>query len=284
MKKVLLDLQRTEITEYEIYSRLAEKIKDPKNKKLLKHIAKDEMDHYRFWKKYTKQDVKPKKLMIWKHVLLRKVFGIVFSLKLMGKQESCVACEYDKLVKTIPEVKKVKEDEIKHEKALINLIEEDRLKYLGSIVLGLNDALVELTGVLAGLTLAFQNPRIIAVAGLITGIAASLSMGGSEYLSTKTEKTKRRPVKAAIFTAIAYFFTVLFLIFPYFVLSNVMYSLAWTLVNAIIVILVFSYYNAVANDRSFKRHFFEMFVISMGVAALSFAIGFLLRSYIGIEV
>jgi VIT1/CCC1 family predicted Fe2+/Mn2+ transporter len=47
---------------------------------------------------------------------------------------------------------------------------------------------VELTGALSGLTLAFRNTRLIAMAGLITGIAASLSMAGSEYLATKSEE------------------------------------------------------------------------------------------------
>jgi len=54
-----------------------------------------------------------------------------------------------------------------------DLIEEKRLEYTGSIVLGLNDALVEMTGALAGLTLALQNTRLIALSGLVTGIAAA---------------------------------------------------------------------------------------------------------------
>ena len=44
------------------------------------------------------------------------------------------------------------------------------------MVLGMNDAMVEMTGTLAGLTLAMQNTRLIALSGLITGIAATLSM------------------------------------------------------------------------------------------------------------
>ena len=70
-------------------------------------------------------------------------------------------------------------------------------RYTGSIVLGLNDALVELTGALAGLTLALQDTKLIALTGSITGIAAALSMGASEYLSTKSEDVDRSPVKAS---------------------------------------------------------------------------------------
>ena len=70
----------------------------------------------------------------------------------------------------------------------MELIEEEHLNYIGSMVLGMNDALVELTGTLAGLTFALQNTRLIALTGFITGIAASFSMAASEYLS-KNQKT-----------------------------------------------------------------------------------------------
>tara|TARA_Y100000034_G_C6731823_1_gene324247 strand:- start:72 stop:563 length:492 start_codon:yes stop_codon:yes gene_type:complete len=156
--------------------------------------------------------------------------------------------------------------------------------YLGSIVLGLNDALVELTGVLAGLTLALQNSRIIVVSGLIIGLAASLSMAASEYLSTKAEANGRSPGVSAFYTGIAYLITVLFLIFPYLVLSNVYYSLIWALINAIIVIAVFTHFASIEKGQSFGHRFFEMLVISMGVAAISFGFGFLIRMYFGVEI
>ena len=59
------------------------------------------------------------------------------------------------------------------------------------MVLGLNDALVEFTGALAGYTFALQNTLLVAMTGLITGVAASLSMATSEYLSTKSEENAK---------------------------------------------------------------------------------------------
>jgi VIT1/CCC1 family predicted Fe2+/Mn2+ transporter len=89
--------------------------------------------------------------------------------------------------------------------------------YLGSIVLGLNDALVELTGVLAGLTLALQNSEII-------------------------------------------------------------------LINAILVITGYTYYASREKGESFSRKFFEMLAISMGVAIISFGMGYLVRLFVGVGV
>jgi|SRR3989344_1695136 len=163
--------------------------------------------------------------------------------------------------------------------------------YLGSIVLGINDALVELTGALAGLTLAFANGRIIIISGFITGFAASLSMAASEYLSVKTESMSRRTnirwrnaKTAALYTGLAYLLTVLLLLFPYLLVSNVYYALCWAIFNSIIVIFSFTYYTSRSKNGEFYRRFFEMVTISLGVATISFGLGYLLRIFVGIKI
>jgi VIT1/CCC1 family predicted Fe2+/Mn2+ transporter len=196
-----------------------------------------------------------------------------------GAQES-----YGKLRGRIAEAQAIVQDEHDHEEALIDLLDEERLRYIGSIVLGLNDALVELTGALAGLTLALQNTRLIALTGSITGIAAALSMGASEYLSTKTEGDDRSPIKAAVYTGSAYVVTVLALILPYLILDNYYVALACTLAAAIAIITFFNYYIAVAKGVSFKTRFFEMTGLSLGVATLSFFLGFAMRAFLGVDV
>ena len=163
-------------------------------------------------------------------------------------------------------------------------MDEERLRYAGSIVLGMNDALVELTGALAGLTLAFQNEKLIALSGIITGVAASLSMAASEYLSTRSEDTSRHPVRAAIYTGIAYIITVILLVLPYLLIKNYILDLMIALVTAVIIIAVFNYYISVAKGESFRARFAEMAMISLSVAALSFVIGYLISRWLGINV
>ncbi|MBM3232434.1 rubrerythrin family protein, partial [Candidatus Pacearchaeota archaeon] len=48
---------------------------------------------------------------------------------------------------------------------------EDKCNYNGAVVLGLNDALVELSGALVGLSFALMETKTIATVGLITGFA-----------------------------------------------------------------------------------------------------------------
>jgi len=284
LREQLLVYQKNEIAEHHIYQRLASTIKSPENRRILEKIADDELRHYRAWRSYTQQDVKPDKLKIWRYYLISRIFGFTFGIKLMEEGEEDAQDSYEQLRETIPEAEAIVRDENEHENALIELLDEERLRYIGSIVLGLNDALVELTGALAGFTLALQDTELIALTGSITGIAAALSMGASEYLSTKSEATVKNPVRASIYTGGAYIVTVLLLILPYLILENFYVCLGCTLAAAILIIAFFNYYISVAQDVPFKRRFLEMAGLSLGVTALSFLVGLLIRTFLGVDV
>jgi VIT1/CCC1 family predicted Fe2+/Mn2+ transporter len=284
IREKLLVYQKNEITEHHIYTMLAKAVKSPENRRVLEEIAHDELRHYRAWRTHTQQDVKPDKLSIWKYYWISRIFGFTFGVKLMERGEESAQDSYEQLRGTIQEAEAIIRDEGEHEAALLELLDEERLRYMGSIVLGLNDALVELTGALAGLTLALQNTRLIALTGLITGIAAALSMAASEYLSTKSEETAKHPVRASAYTGLAYVGTVFILILPYLILENFYLCLGCTLVAAVLIIGFFNYYISVAKDVPFKRRFLEMTGLSLGVAALSFFIGFVLRSFWGVDI
>ncbi len=201
----------------------------------------------------------------------------------MEKGETLAETNYHEIALIIPEAKIIAEDEDRHENALIDMIREEKLEYIGSVVLGLNDALVELTGSLAGFSLALQNTKVIAMAGLISGIAAGLSMAASEYLSTKTGESHDKALRSSIYTGIAYLITVVFLIMPYLIFSHYLVCLAVTLIIALVIILAFNYYLSVAKDYDFKKRFFEMAAISMGVAALTFGISWLIKTLLHVN-
>ncbi len=281
--KQLIKLQKSEITEFFLYRKLAKATRNSQNENVLQAIAKDELKHYRYWKSYTKKKVQPSLFGIFFYYWLSRLFGLTFGIKLMERKEVNAQKVYVFLANDFPEIQNVIDDENSHEQELISLIDEERLKYIGSVVLGLNDALVELTGTLAGLTFALQNTRLIALAGLIAGIAASFSMAASEYLSTKSEESEQNPLKSSLYTGIAYIFTVFFLVIPFLILENYYFCLAWTIVNAILIILVFNFYISVAKDLPFGKRFSEMTLISLGVAVLSFGVGYLVRIFLGID-
>ena len=284
IRRQVLGFQQTEITEHHIYKRLAQKVNSPENAKIIEQIAEDELRHYNGWKNYTNQDIEPRWFYVWFYYLISVVFGFTFGIKLMERGEENAQANYAGISNAIPEALKFQHDEDVHEEQLINMLDEERLRYAGSIVLGLNDALVELTGALAGLTLALQDVKLIALSGLITGIAASMSMAASEYLSTRSEETSKQPVRAAIYTGIAYIITVALLVLPYLLFANYILDLIITLTTAVAIIAVFNYYISVAKSESFRARFTEMAGLSLGVALFSFVIGYFIRQWLGIEV
>ncbi|MCX8169177.1 MAG: VIT1/CCC1 transporter family protein [Candidatus Methanomethylicia archaeon] len=282
-ENLILYAQRGEITEYMIYSKLSNYV-DGQNRDILIKIANDELKHYELLKKYSGIDVKPNLIKFFWYILVSRVFGFTFGLKLMENGEKTAVKVYSLLSKSIPEIYEVLKDEEIHEIRLIDLLDEEKLRYVGSMVLGLNDALVELTGALAGFTIALQDSKLISLLGFITGVAASFSMAASEYLSTKAEGEVKNPLKASIYTGLMYILTVLFLIFPYIFISNAYLCLLLTIVEVIIIIFIFTFYISVAKELPFRKRFLEMLIISLGVASISFALGFFIKIIFNIEV
>jgi len=283
-RRLLVEFQRTEITEQHVYNRLAASLPEGENRRVLEKIAQEEGAHAEVWASYTGQNVPPRRGTVWLHYWLGRLLGITFSIKLLERAEQRAEEGYRQVQDAVPEAAAIAREEDAHEHALIGMLDEERLRYTGSMVLGLNDALVELTGALAGLTLALQNTRLIALTGLITGMAAALSMAASEYLSTRSEDSSKNPLKASVYTGVAYVVTVALLITPYLVLENYYLCLACTLAVAVVIIAAFNYYISVARDQPFRDRFLEMTLLSFGVAGLSFLLGFAIRKLLGVEV
>ncbi len=282
---LLKKMQQNEINEYEIYTRIARRTKDEKNREVLLRLAGQEKAHYEIWKTYTGEALRPQMGKVRRRVLMAVLFGFTFAVKLMEKGEGQAQEKYETLSKEIPEAREVEQQENEHEAALLELLDEERLKYVGSMVLGLNDALVELTGTLAGLTLAMQNTQLIALSGLITGISATLSMASSEFLSAKSEG-REDALKSCMYTGIAYLVTVALLILPYllFPAKAYLFALGTMLAVVIFVLVVFNYYISVAKGMPFKKRFGEMALISLGVAALSFVVGLVVKNVLGVDI
>ncbi len=277
--------QQHEITEYHIYRQLAALSKDEQNAKVLNEIADQELGHYHFWKKVTGKEAEPDKRKIRKYIRLARIFGLSFALRLMEQGEVDATTFYDSIAADYPEALKIKQDEEEHEQKLIGILNDERLNYAGAIVLGLNDALVEFSGTLAGLSFAFANTLIIGSTGLIMGIAASLSMAASGYLASREEDLEdANPVKSAIYTGSAYILTVVVMVLPYFLLKNPYIALGIMLSSTIAIIAGYTYYISVAKNISFRQRFVEMALISLSVAVLSFGIGVLVKKVFGIEV
>lgn len=285
LRKKVLRFQREEVTNEAIYRKLSRRLPDAQNAAIVGRIADEEKKHAERWQAVTGLEIKPSRIRVWLFFLIARFLGLTFAIKKLENGESEAQDGYGTVRNEFPDVQKIIDEEKEHENLLINLVDEERLKYAGSIVLGLNDALVELTGALAGFTFAFQNTRIVALTGLITGISAAFSMASSEYLSQRSEGDGSvSPAKSAMYTGVAYIFTVVMLVLPFFLVQHFMVALALTLVIVILIILGFNYYLCTAKELSFKKHFTEMLLLSLGVTVLSFGVGIAVKQLFGIEI
>lgn len=285
LRATFLTFQQDEVDSNVIYTTIADLLGDDPNAQIIRSIAAEEAKHAARWEALTGKKLKPSRFKVLLFTLTAKILGITFAIKRLELGESEGQEGYKAVLSDFPEIQAVIDEESAHEDALIAMIDEERLKYAGSVVLGLNDALVELTGALAGFTFAFQNTRLIAMTGLITGISAAFSMASSEYLSQRSEGDGSvSPVKSALYTGIAYILTVALLVLPFFLTTNFLLALGITLIIVVLIILGFNYYLCTAKDLPFRRHFLEMFVVSLGVTLLSFVVGVLVKKFLGVEI
>ena len=279
LKNKLVKIQEKEITEYAVYKKLSEMSKG-RNSEILKKISEDELRHYNQWKKYTQTDVNVNRLSVIKYLIISKIFGLLFMMKLMEGNEEQTQATYSKILKDLPEEKQILAEEIEHEKLLIEMIDEKRLNYLSSIISGLNDALIELAGELAGFTFALQNPALIGFAGLIAGIAQFLSSSASEIELFLTERTveNKEAIKKSFFEGSIYLITVFFLVIPFFLVQNPFFAMGISAFNSFIIIIFFTYYVSIVKELSLKKMFSITLLITLGIGSLSFIIGWIVKT------
>ncbi len=277
--------QRDEETGAAMYAFMAKREKNQENKRILLQMAQDEKRHAAVWKSLTGKDLRPpfRKLLFMK--ILTVLLGFTFVVKTMQKAERFAEADYKDLQKEFPQAAAMLEDERRHEQELYGMLDEERLHYVGAMVLGLNDALVELTGAIAGVTFALTSTRLVAMTGIITGISATLSMAASNYLAERAQGN-RDALKSSVYTGAAYLITVAILVLPYLLFPTQMYIAAFAVMIAavLLIILFFNYYISVAREEPFLRRFGEMAIISLSVAAISFVIGFFAKQLLGIDV
>lgn len=280
---IILKMQQNELNESVIYREIAKFAKGEHNREVLCRLADEEAGHCEIWRQYTGAELKVQRRKVFKYKLLARIFGFTFAVKLMERGEAGAQKEYEKLEQEVPESVSIRHEEEEHEAALLEILDEERLQYVGSMVLGLNDALVELTGSLAGFTFALQNTDLIALSGLIIGISATFSMAASEFLAARSEG-RTDAFKSCAYTGVAYLVTVALLILPYLLLSDCLVALACMIAMVLAIILAFTYYTSVALSRPFFSRFFEMAGISVGVAVLSFAVSIAAKALLGVDV
>jgi VIT1/CCC1 family predicted Fe2+/Mn2+ transporter len=272
-----------------IFAAMAEAETNPDFQDVLQQLAATEAKHFEFWRNLAgpgDYDVPQRTIRFYR--TLRSVFGITFVVKLLEMQEDAMIddlrhylFEADHPAKA--EIENVILVEEAGEQKLIKRIKEERVEFTGSIVLGLNDGLIELSGALTGFSFAFRHNPTVVLAGIILGISASLSMGSSAYLQARHERGKD-PTKSALYVGLSYFLVLGFLIWPYAATSDLYLPLVAMVLSILLLVGGLSFYTAVIFGRKFRESFYEMLMFSIGTAIVTFLIGTAARRLFGIQI
>ncbi|MGC8994393.1 MAG: VIT1/CCC1 transporter family protein [Pyrobaculum sp.] len=278
-----------EYREYVTYSVLARVERSASRRVVLERLAAQELEHFRFWNKFAgvEPPVWRARLYAYFMAFLRLLLGVTFVAKLMERGEREAIARYRSVEGLLSggdleALRRIIADEEEHEGALISQLDEAIVKYMGALVLGLADAIIEITGAHAG-TLGTTNSTVAAgVIGLIVGVGAAISMASASYLQTKHEVGKS-PAVAAVVTGAGYTAAVALLSLPYFLLHDVYLAFAASIAVGIALSFVLTFQAAVYGERDFKFEFVQTVGLLLGTAFLTYLLGDWLGRLFGIE-
>ncbi len=204
--KIAEDSFKDEVETSAIYAKLSSLIRDPELSRKLRDMALMEGSHARFWTEFLRRrgiDVKnlmPKTIIVRMKVLVLRLLGLGLTFKLLEMGEREAIKTYSRMLDSSllnedekEGLKRLLEDELVHEEEF--MAEESKFKdfidHVRDAVLGMNDGLVEILSVSAGLAGAYGDPLYVALGGAIVGISGSLSMGIGTYISVKAQREVR---------------------------------------------------------------------------------------------
>ena len=211
-KNEIVENYRDELTDAEIYAALARVESNERLREELLKLSQYEVGHAEFWRFIANQagidvsNVRPSRFSIAFSVMVRKLLGLGFLVKLRESSEVEAIRRYGEMVRRRalgPYTDRLREillDEVAHEEVFRD--EESRFEaFINNIrdaMYGMSDGLVEVLAAVAGLAPVVTNPILITLAGLIVGAAGTLSMAVGAYMSTKAQRDIRETALSKI--------------------------------------------------------------------------------------
>jgi VIT1/CCC1 family predicted Fe2+/Mn2+ transporter len=277
-----------ELTDYTLYLRLAE-IQNGATVQVFKDLAAMEKRHLDFWQRFV-PDYRPKlkARLIRRALYLRRVFGTTFAIRYLERHESDSIKRYKAAAHLVPPEDKAAFDEVladeeHHEVEFASRIESSSVRYISFVVLGLADALVEITGIHAGSLGIYNKTEIAGLAGIIAGGAASLAMASAAYAQAK-QGFKGSAGASAAYTGISYFITAIILATPYFLTGSQLEAISVSLTLAVVIVTFASYYSSIISTKPFMRDYLELLLILFGVTVALYIFGSFIRAETGVTI
>ena len=208
-----------ELFAVKIYSMAAKIVRNRSTRDRLLRISEMEKGHAEFWKPFLKNrgfdltKIKVSSLKTAFYALFLRIFGLAFTFRLMESGEREAVELYSRMLEDPniseaekAEIKKILEDELIHEQELAEEGSrfEKFLDHVRDAVLGMNDSLVEILSVTAGLAGAYGSTFYVALSGLVVAIAGALSMGIGAFVAARAQRQVHERTLSRILLAARY--------------------------------------------------------------------------------
>ncbi|WP_198002053.1 VIT1/CCC1 transporter family protein [Caldivirga maquilingensis] len=188
---------KDELTDYYVYSTLARVERNKDRRSALMEIASTELRHAKYWEARARElglsvgEFKVPWLKIIFYLTLRLLFGLAVVIRLREREEDEAIVRYVNARDVVkdPALDEIIKDEVIHEDYFIEEATKmsERFNNIRDFIYGMSDGLVEVMAALAGLVPVVVNPLLIAMAGLIVGVAGTISMSIGAYMSVKAQ-------------------------------------------------------------------------------------------------
>ena len=254
---------------------------------VLIQLSATENKHYEFWRRYVPgEQPKLDKLKLYWILVLRRILGLTFASRYLDRHEASVVKEYQAIAGMIPEgdraaFEDMVADEKEHENEFAHKVESSAVRYISFIVLGLADALVEISGIHAGSLGIYQRTELAGIAGIVAGAAASLAMASAAYAQAK-QGFEGSAKLSAVYTGVSYFISAVFLATPYFLTGSMVYAVSSSLVVAVLLLAFTTYYSTVISNKPFMKDFLEILLILLGATVALYLFGTFIHVETGI--
>ncbi len=313
-----------ELNDYRLYRELAKKARTEDLRRTLEHIANMEKGHSRFWRSFLERrgEEPPKerrRLFQSFLILLGNFVNPLILVSLLELGESNAYAQYYRFLKKrrgdlseeeLERLKGIILDELSHESTFRDEIERLGLSNVRDMVLGMNDGLVELLGVVAGLSAVYrEDPVVVGVSGVVVGVAGAISMGVGAFVSVRSQRQVNESLlerdgivaeltgkeikevgtdgeselRSALFTGVSYLVGVVFPVTPFFLATNSIVALSLSLFLALSVLAFVGGFVALVSGISIRKKVLEMVLSASFAAGASYVVGKLVKFIFGLS-
>ncbi len=294
-------LYRSEMLHSRAFKMLAWRERNRRLGRMLLELSAIEGKHALMWKRAGRlrriREHLSGGLYIWALVLFRRLFGITLAIKLMEYNENKIlgSLRNSDLRHRNSAIGRILADEREKKLALESRIlgYSSILSNIRDVVFGMNDGLVEILAATAGIGAAIQQPLLVIVAGLIVAISGTLSMTGGAYLSTEYQNTidaKRAargplsPIRSASYVGVSYMLGAIVPLLPFILGMSGYRAISVSIAVTAVVLVAVSSVISVVSDTSISERALKTLLITLGISAITIALGIYARSYMHLAI